>query len=395
LRGKPAVVLLWSTQVPGSRAAFEALAQGKDTLARAGIGALAVVLDAPADLTSLRAASSPALPVVVASRELGLSYAILHQHVFMNRLDLRLPSTLLLDGAGRLVKLYRDRPEAARVVADAAAIEASAGDRISRAVPFAGAFYAPLAQRNYVPYGRDLLDQGLERPAVTAFEKAAQASPNASTLYRLGTLLAKSGDATKARAAFERALALQPDLAEANNDLGALLAQNGDVEGAIARFRAALTTTPEYPDALNNLGFALLITGHESEARGLYEKALALQPDFPEALNNLGMLAGRAGDLDRAERYFRDALTRRDDYGEAANNLALVLVARGQREAAVQLLNNFVDKVPQYEAAYLTLAKIYLSANQSTEGIAVLERLLQRNPGHPQARELLQQWKSR
>jgi Flp pilus assembly protein TadD len=395
LRGKPAVVLLWSTAVPEARAAFDGLAHGKDTLARAGIGAMAVVLDSPADVATLRAASSPALPVIVASRELGLSYAILHQHVFMNRLDLHLPTTLLLDAAGRLVKLYRDRPEAARIVSDAAAIDASAGDRISRAVPFAGAYFAPLPQRNYVPYGRDLLDQGLEAPAVTAFEQAAQASPNASTLYRLGTLLEKTGDATKARAAFERALALQPDLAEANNDLGALLAQNGDVEGAIARFRAALATTPEYPDALNNLGFALLITGHDAEARGLYEKALALQPDFPEALNNLGMLAGRAGEFDRAEHYFRDALTTRDDYGEAANNLALVLVARGQRDDALKLLTGFVDRVPHYEAAYLTLAKIYLSGNQSSEGIAVLERLLQRNPAHAQARALLQQFKNR
>ena len=148
----------------------------------------------------------------------------------------------------------------------------------------------------------------------------------------------KRGD-RRARAAFERALALQPDLAEANNDLGALLAQGGDLDGAIGRFRAALASTPDYPDALNNLGYALLLTGRDEEARALYEKALALQPDFPEALNNLGLLLGRAGDMDRAERYFREALGRRPDYGEAANNLALVLVSkrasgRGRRPSA-------------------------------------------------------------
>ena len=135
-----------------------------------------------------------------------------------------------------------------------------------------------------------------------------QANPGASTLYRLGTLLAKSGETARARDAYEQALALQPDLAEASNDLGALLAQAGDLDGGDRRFRAALAATPDYPDALNNLGYALLLTGHDAEARALYEKALALQPDFPEALNNLGLLLGRAGDMDRAERYFRDAL---------------------------------------------------------------------------------------
>jgi len=368
-------VVLWSSKVTESRPAVETLTRAKDQFAQAGVGTLAI------DLAT--------------EHELGLSYAILHRHVFMNREDLRLPTTLLLDAAGRVVKMYRDRVDAAHILKDVPAIEASAAERLARAVPFPGTYYAQLPLRNFLPYGRELLDQGLERPAVVAFERAAQANPSPSTLYRLGTLLAKSGETARARAAFERALSLQPTLAEANNDLGALLAQNGDLDGAIARFRAALATTPEYPDALNNLGYALLIGGHDAEARGLYEKALALQPDFPEALNNLGMLAGRGGELDRAEQYFRDALTRRPDYGEAANNLALVLVARGHRDDAIQLLTGFLDKVPQYEAAYLTLAKIYVSGNQTHEGIQILERLLQRNPSQAQARALLQEWKSR
>jgi len=55
-------------------------------------------------------------------------------------------------------------------------------------------------------------------------------------------LLRRLGRPARARAAYERALAMQPDLAEANNDLGALLAQGGDLDGAIARFRAALAS---------------------------------------------------------------------------------------------------------------------------------------------------------
>src|SRR6478735_6510227 len=53
---------------------------------------------------------------------------------------------------------------------------------------------------------------------------SSRSNAGAATLYRLGTLLAKTGENARARAAYERALTLQPDLAEANNDLGALLA---------------------------------------------------------------------------------------------------------------------------------------------------------------------------
>jgi tetratricopeptide (TPR) repeat protein len=393
LKGKPAIVLLWSFDDVAARTALETLGRGATALTQAGVESIAIAIDAPRDEATRRALPSGAMPVVIATSEIGLSYAILNRHLFMNRQDLRLPTCLLLDAGGNVVKAYRDRVDVVQIVKDAATIDVSPADRLTRAVPFQGTFYSGLPLRNYLPYGRELLDQGLDAAAVMAFERAAQANPGASTLYRLGTLLARSGEVARARTAFERALVLQPDLAEANNDLGALLAQGGNLEAAISRFHAALASTPEYPDALNNLGYALLLTGHDEEARALYEKALALQPDFPEALNNLGLLFGRAGDMDRAERLFRDALGRRPDYGEAANNLALVLVSRRQTDAAVTLLDGVLKRTPEYEAAYVTLAKIYFSIGRTKDGVGVLEKLLQRNPRHAVALELLKQWK--
>ena len=392
LKGRPAAVLLLSFDVPAARAALEALGRGAQTLTQAGISSVAIAVEPPRDPAALRTVPSAA-PVAVATREVGLSYAILNRHLFMNRQDLRLPTCLLLDANGNVVRVYRDGVNVAQIVKDASAVDATLAERLARALPFPGTFYAGLPLRNYLPYGRELLDEGLDAAAVVAFERAAQANPGASTLYRLGTLLARTGEKARARSAFERALALQPDLAEANNDLGALLAQEGDLDAAIGRFRAALASMPDYPDALNNLGYALLLTGNDGDARALYEKALALQPDFPEALNNLGLLFGRAGDMDRAEKYFREAVSRRADYGEANNNLALVLVRKGQTETAVELLEGLLKRAPENETAYITLAKIYHAAGRTGEAIVTLERLLQRHSEHLAAREMLRQLK--
>ena len=102
LRGRPAVLLFWSTESTGARGALQALARGSATLAKAGVSSLAVALDAPANLTQIKsAATDPSLPVVVATPEMGLSYAIVNRHLFMNRQDMRLPTTLLLDQAGQ------------------------------------------------------------------------------------------------------------------------------------------------------------------------------------------------------------------------------------------------------------------------------------------------------
>ena len=308
------------------------------------------------------------MAVLVASEEVALGWAILNRHLFMNRQDLQLPTLFLLDAEGRVAKVYRDRVDIPLILQDAPRIEAPPDERLARALPFEGTFYSGPGRRDYVPYGRDLLDQGLEAQAVVAFEQAAQGSPSASTLYRLGSLLVKTGQTTKARAAYERALALQPDLAEAGNDLGTLLAEGGDLPGAIARFRAALAATPDYPDALNNLGYALLLTDQPAEARELYERALEIQPDFPEALNNLGLILGRQGEFDRSEPFFRKALEKRPGYGEAANNLALVLVARGQPEEAIRLLLGVLETNPASESTYITLARIYLAADREARG---------------------------
>jgi Tfp pilus assembly protein PilF len=377
LRGTPAIVLLWSPTVDAARAARDALERGAQALTGAGLRAMVISVD-------------PDRP-----DQASLAYAILNRHLFMNRQDLRLPTSLLIDATGSIVKVYRDRVDVDEIVADASATEVAPAERLARALPFAGTFFFGLPVRNYLPYGSELLDNGLEPAAVIAFERAARANPGASTLYRLGTLLARIGETAKARAAFEQALVLKPDLAEAHNDLGTLFAQAGELDAAIDRFRSALASNTEYPDALNNLGYALLLTGRDQEARALYQKALALQPDFPEALNNLGLLAGRAGDLAEAEQRFREALARRSDYGEAANNLALVLATRGQPDAAVTLLEQLLQRRPEYEAAYVTLARIHLSADRVQDGVAALERLLQRNPSHAAALDLLRQWKER
>jgi Flp pilus assembly protein TadD len=391
--GRPAVLLLFTSGSPGSPGALAALEEANAALVGQGATPLAIALDPPEDLPNVRATASgiARTPVLPATDAVGRMLAIVYRHLFMNRQALPLPTALLLDKEARVVKVYRRQVDVAEMVRDVAALDAAPADRLARALPFAGTLHASPGQRNYLPFGQELLDEGLDAAAIVAFERAAQGNPTPPTLYRLGTLFVKGGEPAKAKAAFERALALQPDLAEANNDLGALLAQGGDLPGAIARFRKALATTPDYPDALNNLGFALLQTGRPQDARPLYEKALALEPDFPEALNNVGLILAREGNLEGAEPYFRRALGKRADYGEAANNLALVLVNHGRTEEAVQLLTGFVERVPAFENSYITLAKIYLTTNRRREGLAILERLLQRNPTQAQALEIVRQ----
>jgi len=392
MAGKPVLVCFFSSWAPPSLATLQDLSKQRQALSAAGASVLAVAVDPPADEAKVKTSTQGvAVPVMIASEEMAGTYNVLHRYLFDRRENLGLPTTFLIDAKGEIVKVYKAPMAAAQIVQDIPKIEVPASERLARAVPFPGTSLGKLGDRSYFQYGLELSEQGYDQPSLVAFERVANVDPSAITFYNLGTLYMRRGRMADAKAAYERALQLKTDYADANNSLGALMAQNGDVPGAIQRFRAALAAKPQFPDAMNNLGYALFQTGDPAQARELYEKALALQPEFPEALNNLGIFYGTQRDLDRAQEYFQQAVNQRSTYGEAANNLALVLAARGDTQKAIDVLQQLLQANPGFEMGYVTLCRIYLKAGQRQEGTQVLERLLQRNPTHPIGLQLLQQ----
>ena len=392
MAGKPVLVCFFASWVPPSLTTIQGLSKQRQALTAAGATVLALAVDPVADEAKVKTASQGlTVPVMLAGEEIAGTYNVLHRYLFDRREDLGLPTAFLIDSQGNIVKVYKAPISAAQIVQDIPKIDVASSERMARAVPFPGTFLGKLGDRSYFQYGLELSEQGYDTPALAAFERVAKADPSAITFYNLGTLYMKRGKIADARGAFERALQLKADYADANNSLGALMAQNGDVPGAIERFRAALAAKPQFADAMNNLGFALFQTGDAAQARDLYEKALALQPQFPEALNNLGIFYGTQHDLDRALGYFQQAVDQRSTYGEAANNLALVLNARGETDKAIEVLQRLLQANPSFEMGYVTLCRIYLKAGNRQEGMQVLERLLQRNPTHPIGLQLLQQ----
>ena len=358
----------------------------------AGVSILALAVDSPADVAKVRSSvQGLGLPVMIASADVAGTYNVLHRYLFDRREDLPLPAAFLVSAQGEIVKTYTEPVAAGSITEDAAHIDAPPADRLTRAVPFPGTFTSPPGDRSYFQYGLELSEQGFDAPALAAFDRVAQVDPSAITFYNLGTLYMKLRQPSAAKTAFERALVLNQEYAEAHNTLGALLAQNGDVAGALTHFRSALDAKPDYADALNNLGYTLFQTGQTEQAYELYQRALKLRPDFPEALNNVGIFFGRQRDLERAETYFRQAVEKRPDYGEAANNLALVVNARGDSASAIGLLEKLLKENPAFEPAYVTLCRLYLASGQQRQAVQALERLLQRNPTHQQGLQLLKQ----
>lgn len=204
---------------------------------------------------------------------------------------------------------------------------------------------SPRNGRGWMNYGLSRMADGKLQEAKTLFDRAAQETPNYSTLeINRGIVTAALGDHATAEYHFQRALTLSRDrsshffygrwllqqgrASEAQEhlrtaermaptwsepktllhriaiargstppDLGCAsydrcfangLAARGALDAAVS-YRAALQYR-QHADAWNNLGWSLASMGFRDDARKAYEEALCLDPGYERARNNLRAL---------------------------------------------------------------------------------------------------------
>jgi tetratricopeptide (TPR) repeat protein len=119
------------------------------------------------------------------------------------------------------------------------------------------------------------------RAAFAELEKLQRADANfaqANTQYNLGLQALAKGDLRSARNAFQDALVIKPDFAEAHTNLGGVLLKLGEVESAIGHFQAAIDLKPEDARASYNLALALEKKGDQRGAREALHRAVELDP---------------------------------------------------------------------------------------------------------------------
>jgi len=121
----------------------------------------------------------------------------------------------------------------------------------------------------------------------------------------LGLLYQDRGDADRAIAEFQRALALAPRYVKAHNNLGVAHLRAGRLEQAAAEFRVALTADPRNVESLVNLALVQKAAGRPDEARDLLLRALAIDPRHPGSHYNLAVVADEAGDVATAVSHYR------------------------------------------------------------------------------------------
>jgi len=133
-----------------------------------------------------------------------------------------------------------------------------------------------------------LYNKGQIRTVIQECDRLTKEFPQSFLLWNLlGAANNAQGKFEEAIAAFNKALLIKPDYADAHNNMGVVLKEQGKLDEAIAAYNKALLIKPDFAEAHNNMGAANNAQGKFEEAIAAYNKALLIKPDYAEAHNNM------------------------------------------------------------------------------------------------------------
>jgi TolB-like protein/Flp pilus assembly protein TadD len=187
------------------------------------------------------------------------------------------------------------------------------------------------------------------REAITFFEAALAADPglavaaaglaDAWAVLGVFSLEPPRPAFDRARRAAERAVALDPDLAEAQASLGHVMVQGDrDWKGGEAQYRKALALNSTYAQAVFWLGNLLCMRGDIPAALGYVRQAQAMEPVSVVFAANVGWIQYFARDFAGARATLSHLVETLPNYPLARRFLARVMMAQGDLAPAFELL---------------------------------------------------------
>ena len=246
----------------------------------------------------------------------------------------------------------------------------------------------------YRSLGVALRRAGQLEASVEAFQSALQHAdtPASAAIYlELGHTYAEQANPVDAAAAYRRALAAGPDLAEANYHLAQTLEAVGERAEAAHAIQRGLAIRPEaaaWHYRLAKIHQALSETGDtqsQAAALGHFQRAAELDPENATFAADLARALARDGDLRAAAEQFRRATdaNRQDESLWAERGQAHL--ALGDLKSAAGCFGRALELAPANPPALLGAARVHLALGELNDAFTKAEAAVRVSPEDSEA----------
>ncbi len=282
----------------------------------------------------------------------------------------------------------------------------------------------PKAAEPWLLQGQVCLAQGQTNQAEAAMSKAIELNPDFPPAYlalaqlymsshqeeqaleRLTHLTAKTNEVTAlmeigmirqeqkhydtAREAYEKALAVNPKMSAALNNLAYLYSEFlGNLDRAAQMAQRARDLQPFSPYAADTLGWILFKQGQYPRALSLLQESAEKQPNVAEVTMHLGMAYYMMEEEDLARLYLQRAVESRDEFpgkDQARGCLAFLAVdPEKATPAMIEDLQKRVKENPHDPVPLTRLAAIQERQGEVDKAAEAYQSLIQQNPHDLQA----------
>ncbi len=236
--------------------------------------------------------------------------------------------------------------------------------------------------------GRIYLRDGEPKKALAEFEKALALDPNdAEALLNIGAIHQGEGKSDLAQHFVQRALSVDPNSIGALAQLAEIRRDQEDLDEAIRLFAEALEIDDSQPFLFMGVGDVLQRAGRYEEAVQAFQHVLELEPDSFKARYNLGVTYTNMGRVEEAIAIYEEALelAPKDIEAPAArNNLGAIFLAQGDADRALEHFEAALKAAPANVESRYNAAILYLEKGRTDEALKLLEEAVKLEPNHEQ-----------
>ncbi len=205
---------------------------------------------------------------------------------------------------------------------------------------------------------------------------AEQREKAAEIHYDLGTNLLNAGDAQGALKEYLEAADDNPELANVHNGLGLIYAYSFNRwDTAEAELKKAVALDPDFADAQTNLGALYLARGRFAESVPLFQKAIsnALYKDRVLAQCDLGWALYKTGAVDKALGELKAALALAPRYCLGWRQMGTIYSEQSKLDEANEAFAKYAGACPDVADAHLQSGKMLARLSRASEARAEFE----------------------